>query len=201
MKNNYSVISIDCGVKNLSISIIEYTPDKKISRIIYSNCHDFSQGKKVKSITIENTIKYLCKELDKIFEEENLKKELETIKYVIIENQPKVNPRMKIIQTSLMTYFTLRFKIDNKFKVTIKFIPSKYKLYNSGIVKKDEYETVMKGTKGPRGYTKRKKASIYFAKCLLKPYKETYDYVFGTKKQDDLCDSILQSYNFVKFLL
>lgn len=108
---------------------------------------------------------------------------------LIIENQPAPkNPRMKSIQTILMTYFMMKFP-----HVTIHFIPASLKM---------SYCLKMKYIdKKPKGYSETKNSSIsVFENHILPKLQcdETKQQWNAAKKKDDLSDVILQGLAFSK---
>jgi hypothetical protein len=108
---------------------------------------------------------------------------------VIIENQPTPkNPRMKSIQTILMTYFMMKYP-----RVTIHFIPASLKM---SFCLKMKYID-----KKPKGYSETKKTSISVLENHILPklpcdeIKQQWN---AAKKKDDLSDVILQGLAFSK---
>jgi hypothetical protein len=109
---------------------------------------------------------------------------------VIVEKQPNKNPKMRIIETILLTYFTIKGVMNDD--STIKLVrtySAKYKLGYS-----------MKKTT----YIERKKLGVHMCAQYLEQNKDTVDLhlqdTFRTsKKKDDLADSLLQGLSFMSY--
>lgn len=133
--------------------------------------------KTCKNMTAEKLLKIMFEELDNhpIFKE---------VEKVVIELQPKINPKMKVISNGLQSYFILRFQIDSQNLKIVKFSSAKNKL---------------KVYKGPQifspkktGYDQRKDLAQKHTEILLegRPELETY-YFSHPQKKDDLADAYL----------
>lgn len=154
------ILSFDVGIKNLAFCCMH---DMKI---INWDC-----------VEIPTDIKKIIEYLDNLFEC-MLKFEWETFDLILVEKQPNRNPRMKMIETLLMTYFLMK-KV-----MSVKSYSAKYKLG----------KTIGKQVKGQDNYRIRKKISIEKCKCFLKQNEMIKDLetINKSKKKDDLSDCFLQ---------
>ena len=117
---------------------------------------------------------------------------IENVDYVLIEQQPSANQRMKNISLCLFNYFAIRGisdKPDNKIKDILFISPkNKLKFYNGP-------EIVIKSK---NQYTKRKKLAIEYCKYFLKDHQKDLDFFNSLKKKDDAADCFLQGLWFLK---
>jgi hypothetical protein len=159
------LLSIDCGVKNLAYCL--YNTETKLIELW-----------EVVDISIEKCT--YIPEMCIAFLENN--KRLMECDNVIIEKQPPRNPKMRIMEASLYSYFILcgKLNIEGTIKNVQTFSPV-HKL--AGIL----------GISGKKSYGARKKIAINKVKDLLG--KETSDvwlrYFCEHKKRDDLADAYL----------
>lgn len=193
----YTIISIDCGIKNLSICSMELDNEKTIQDIPLWRTIDILNGKQIKSYTQFKIIEKLIKKLDEISFPDN-------IKYILIENQPNINKKMNVIQLSLVNYFITRYVLDKKQKnIQIKYISPKLKLYNT--IKSHAY-TEFNNTSKNTPYIKRKKGSVILTDEIintkfssnLQTSQNVKNYL-SEKKKDDYADCFMQCYNFLHY--
>lgn len=216
------IASFDVGMKNLAICISSYNMDKNMPKIllwdildirpvstivkcqyqckncthpakkevngvllcgVHSRCKD---GK----IFIQNTpsqdlFTKLVVELDKV-------EQLLDCDVVLIEQQPKCNPTMRMIASSLLTYFVIKgIRVSNKNMKHATFFSPRKKLAASLVG--DNVDTMT--------YAARKKASVNICKNLVKEQSEEIENIFKkSKKKDDLADSYLQTIAYIDSL-
>lgn len=164
------ILSFDIGIKNLAYCFFEYT-NKQFFILDWQvlNCQASNQQD-----VIKNVIKNLD-ELNYLYENANV---------IIIEKQPKCNPKMRIINNCVYMYYTIKTIDNNKIKI-INYSP-KYKLNCCDI----KVETKVKSK-----YQQNKKIGIEHTRFLI---KETNWLTFfnGFSKKDDLADSFLQGLSY-----
>ncbi|AOM63442.1 hypothetical protein [Heterosigma akashiwo virus 01] len=158
------IISFDIGIKNLAVCKMNSKKDILIWELLNTN------GK------IDDIISKLNK-LDLINNCVN-----NMVYCILLEQQPKYNPKMRIISAVIETYFkTLNI---NSNKLHVKKISSNEKWKPLGIIKFDI-----------DSYYKRKCLSISLCKNLI--ISPTWKCHFlSHKKQDDLADCFLQGYTY-----
>jgi hypothetical protein len=114
------------------------------------------------------------------------------IDYVLIEQQPIANQRMKNISLCLFNYFSIRGitdKVENKIKDILFISPkNKLKCYDGPVVE----------IKSKNQYTKRKKLAIEYCKYFLKDFEKDLEFFNSLKKKDDAADCFLQGLWFLK---
>ena len=180
MKSGKDCVRISCKVEdNLAVCRIhcKVKPIKK-------------KLKKVKAFSTQDLVVKLIQTMNKYIEENPTF--LEDTSEIIIELQPKINPKMKLLSHALYTYFISKGVISGKVK-TVKFIAAKNKLkVAQNLYKGEQLTCKLKGA-----YAQRK----YFAKEYTKWIIANNDYPLIWKetlenhkaKQDDLCDCFLQA--------
>ena len=117
---------------------------------------------------------------------------MENVDTILIEKQPYKNPKMRLLENILLTYFNIR-NIDNSNDVKILSYNAKHKLGELG-----------KQIKGKTNYNQRKKLSIQLCNTFLVKYtqEDVFKYYFTkSKKKDDLADSLLQALSFLNYNL
>lgn len=184
-----------CG-KNAKFQLIvdklsKKDKDKDDSESLYCcgrhKCKDFEYKyitkTKVKSFSSVDLIKMAVKSLD-VF-----KPLFEQVETILIELQPSMNPTMKSLSNSILTYFVIRYQIDTNQSIleTVKFSSSKNKL-------KVAYD-------GPK-ITLPKKWSRYkitktigkiYTEHLLRNFPDDIEKFYKGSKKDDLADSFLHA--------
>ena len=111
---------------------------------------------------------------------------------VLIEQQPKINAKMRVIEGFLFMYFT-RKKMEgaSNIKKIISYSP-KYKL------KCYTGEPIV--LKCKEGYYKRKRLSIEHCTRLITEDAPEWKKLFeGSKKKDDLSDCYLQGLSYIRY--
>lgn len=174
------ILSFDVGEKNFAYSIILKTDDNEL--IIEKIAHHNILKKKMQTI-IES-----CIIITEILE--NIIKTLENDVFsIIIEQQMKTNIRAQKLAQHLWSYFYLKFGMKDP-AFCLKFIPSHLKTqYFLGKNKLDNRS--------------RKKWAVTKVYDILKKHnteqnKFILSQLDALKKQDDICDTILQSIAFLK---
>lgn len=95
---------------------------------------------------------------------------------VLVEKQPARNPKMRVIENVLLTYFA------TVGVPTVVSYSAKHKLGSTG-----------KTMRGKTNYTMRKKMSVIMIKSYLQKTNDVQlEYFLKHKKQDDLADCLLQ---------
>lgn len=204
-----AVLGVDVGLKSLSICIVSddmilkwgvynILDSEQVLCEICGRKAKYKQGfcgihfkgeklkkneiktKKVKSFSLQDIAIKIIDLLDDLTQDPCF---LEVEK-VIIELQPKCNPKMcfcsNVIFTKLCDYY-------KESEVKIKFERASVKLKK------------YKGDKGlfvENTYSNRKKKSIEYVECQIKRYQqEMQDFFTGLKKKDDASDSFLLAFN------
>ena len=164
------LLAIDCGIKNLAYCLYDITSKSiEIWEVI-----DIGSNNQTCTYIPQLCIDYL----------ENNKQLLECNK-VIIERQPPRNSKMRVLEGSLYSYFTLRGKLEDSSTITeVETFSPLYKLAG------------MLGLSGKKSYGARKKAAINKVKELLSAENMNGDdtwlrYFCEHKKRDDLADCYL----------
>lgn len=173
------IVSFDIGEKNFAYSILLKTCDNKI--IIEKIAHHNILKKKMQTI-IES-----CIIITEILE--NIKWTDFEVFSIIIEQQMKSNIRAQKISQHIWSYFYLKFGINNP-SFCLKIVPSHLKTqYFLGKNKLDNRA--------------RKKWAVTKVYDILNTHnseqnKFILSQISDLKKQDDVCDTILQSIAFLK---
>lgn len=148
------VLSIDVGIKNLGMCIF----DSDNERILYWDVREITSG-------------YVqCRHVKKFFDD---LLEIHSVDEVIIEKQPNRNVRMRVIETMIHMYMTMKNMKSIAYS-------SKHKLFGQG-----------GNLKGKKNYNERKKRSISIVMLLVRGTKHE-SYFNMSRKKDDLADSYLQ---------
>lgn len=204
-----ATLGIDVGLKSLSICIISdksihkwgvyniLDPEKVLCEICGRNAK-YKQGfcgihfkgeklkkneiklKKVKTFSLQDIANKVINLLDDLTQDPCF---LDVTK-VIIELQPKFNPKMCFCSNVIFTKMCDYYKESD---VKIKFERASMKLKN------------YKGDKGcfvENTYSNRKKKSIEYVEYQIKKYQQDMqDFFNGLKKKDDAADSFLLAFN------
>lgn len=176
------VLSFDIGIINLAFCVLDDA--KKIHKWeVISLCN---------GTEIENTID-LIKQLDQ-------RPEILDVDVVLLEYQPKMNPKMKVVAESVRSYLIFRGIIEKQRNFKLKNYSAKHKLkcYDGPLPPELEILPTMMADKTKSGLSKmyriRKKQAIYHCEMLIEDkYKEFFA---NSKKKDDLADSYLQALSF-----
>lgn len=180
---NTNVLSFDIGVTNMAYCCI-VVDEVKHKRISQWGC--FS----IKAKTLEAQTRKLIEHLDKLSFPPNTT--------VVIEKQPRVNARMRVLEGCLLMYFCLRGPkggTEGSYSKVVTFSPHhKLKLYQRT---EDEPELVFKLSL--KSHYGRKKLGIEHCRRFLKRYNESSWITFfeSHKKKDDLADSYLQGLSYI----
>ncbi len=177
------ILAWDIGIKNLSFCFY----DTQLNDIIDWNIIDISQnGKDIFDLQKEMVI-----QLDKL-------PHLLKAEYVILENQPTFNIKMKTIASALYTYFVIRGCIDIEDKIikNICYVHPKQKLTHCG------YDGPIYESTKKQKYQKDKETAIVYCKYFLKNNLKWLNFLENHKKADDASDSYLHAIAFFnKFVL
>lgn len=150
--------------------------------------------KKVKAFSTQDLVVKLIQTMDKYIEENPTF--LEDTSEIIIELQPKVNPKMKLLSHTLYTYFILKGVISGNVK-GVKFIAAKNKLkVAQNLYKGEKLTCKLKGAYAQRKYFAKEYTKWIIANNdILSNWTETLEN--HKAKQDDLCDCFLQALYYV----
>ena len=171
--------------------IINKTKIKKLRKsdyikLIRDFLHIHKIKKRIYNPTIEEYGKLLIKKLDII----SSKVSLEELDYIIVEDQPRFNNKMKILQVMIITYFLIKSNESDK-KPIVKSVSPKLKSKLCELYFEKENLNL-------ELYKERKKTSIELVKKLV-PSHILSDFESWTGKKDDLSDVILQALSYQKF--
>jgi hypothetical protein len=168
--------SFDIGIVNMAYCMIDMSTKEIIQWEVFSLCN---------TTEIENTID-LIKNMDSrpwILESD----------IILLEKQPSVNPKMRIMAESLRSYLILRGMIDNSktFKLLNYSPKHKLKCYDGAV---PVYNLASE-------YAKRKKISVFHCNELIKTQPEHVQTIFAKSqsKKDDLADCFLQGLSYIMF--
>lgn len=177
------IVSFDVGEKNFAYSIISKKKDD--DELIFEKVAHHNIFKKKTQTVIESCI-LMTEILENIVEELAPDKNFS----IIIEQQMRANIRAQKLAQHLWSYFYIKYKMTDK-KFCLKFVPSHLKTqYFLGKNKLDD--------------RMRKKWAVTKVYEILKmrdteQNKSILSQIDSLKKQDDICDTILQSLAFLKF--
>jgi hypothetical protein len=168
------IASFDIGIVNLACCIIDDT-----EQIKYWEIFDISAS--------TNALK--CKRMVKLFDEVEIFKNLTT---VLLEFQPNFNPKMRVIQGYVSTYFLIR-SVDNDSNLQVIDYSPKHKL-NCYDGECPDY-THLKSE-----YSQRKKLGIFHTQqMIVNQPQEMIDKFNISKKKDDYSDSFLQAISYLRY--
>lgn len=197
-------ISFDIGIKNLAMCILEKTEDE----IHVLDWRIISLAEKKKDIKgIDDIAERIYMELDNVVG--FLKgKGIESIDYVLIENQPSnLNGMMKSIQYIIYCYFSL-LKYWDKIVENVVLVNAGLKTkthdYKPDVqVKMNKMDETTKSAKNAKGfrndkYKLNKQTSIEICKNYIKDDETLCDIFDNNKKKDDLCDACLQAVAYIR---
>jgi hypothetical protein len=169
------IASFDIGLINMSLCILD--TDEKIQHwSVFS----------IKSKSAEGSCKKLFECLDDL-------KILNDASTVVIERQPRMNPKARVIEAYVLSYFTMRNADFNLERKIVKYSP-KFKL------------RIYKGTipdfKVKSAYSIRKKTSIFITDQMIQTQDDKYKKIFKEcKKKDDLADAYCMGIAFIRFMI
>ena len=175
------VLSFDVGIINLAYCIF----DSLTLKIVHWEI-----------ITLDNTAANYSKLYINLIKALDLRPHLLDVDNVLIEKQPSLNPKMRIIAGCLQTYFFIRGVVDsdvNPIKTVEFFSPkNKLKCYTGP-------ELVVPGKSR---YAQTKQRGVLIAKSKLTEYREPLERLYffeNSKKKDDLADCYIQALTYCTF--
>lgn len=175
------ILAWDIGIKNLSYCLYEHP------NIIDWNVIDISQnGKEIFELQEE-----MIKQLDKL-------PHLYDVDYIVLENQPTFNIKMKTIASALYTYYVIRGCVDyDRVIKDINYIHPKQKLTKCG------YDGPVYESSKKQKYSRDKDTAIVYCRYFITNTNTKWINFFEShNKMDDLADSYLHSLAFFnKFVL
>lgn len=141
------------------------------------------KGKRVKSFSTQELNYKIIVALDKL-------QYLLDVDEVIIELQPRINPKMKQISQTVYSYFIIRGMVDNQNIKKVIFVAAKNKLKVArSLYSGPDIDCKLKGA-----YSQRKFYSKVYTKWILKENAHAIEIMDKFKlKLDDLCDCYLQA--------
>lgn len=147
----------------------------------------------IKTITKKEVSVKLVNALDKI-------PEVLDVDYVLIEQQPTKNPKMKTLESMLNDYFVIRGIVDKAAPIKdIIPVSPKHKLRGNTVAEKQNIRKLFNESTKNKGYDQRKDVSILRARSILS--SEWNKFLDNHKsKADDLCDAFLQAYAYFEVL-
>ena len=172
------LLSFDIGIKNLAYCQID-TDTKDILDWYVLDC----SGNK-------NAVLSVIEQLESV-------PNLMESHIILLEKQPSFNPTMRIIQTAIYVYFTIRLNYEQNLNTKILYYSAKNKLKICNSTDILDSKTKGRGNQAKkRNYYLNKKAAIEETNNLLKdtPFLIYYQ---KHKKKDDLADCYLQALSFI----
>jgi hypothetical protein len=175
------VLSFDVGIINLAYCIF----DSVTLKILHWEI-----------ITLDNTAANYSKLYINLIKALDLRPHLLDTDNVLIEKQPSLNPKMRIIAGCLQTYFFIRGVVDsdvNPIK-TVEFFSPKNKLKC--------YTGPELTVPGKSRYAQTKQRGVLIAKSKLTEYREPLERLYffeNSKKKDDLADCYIQALTYCTF--
>jgi hypothetical protein len=174
------VLSFDVGIINLAYCIFD-SNECKI--------------KHWEIITLDNTAANYSKLYINLIKELDKRTFLLDVDNVLIEKQPSLNPKMRIIAGCLQTYFFIRGVVDSIDPIkTVEFFSPKNKLKC--------YTGPELTVPGKSKYAQTKQRGVLIAKSKLTEYQEPLERLYffeNSKKRDDLADCYLQAVTYCTF--
>lgn len=172
-------ISFDIGFKNMAVCIASFN-----TQLIFHSLNKFDLNFPKKP-TSQNIIDITIDFLDHIFHHFIFLDINDPLK-VLIECQ--MTSKMKIIQTTIYSYFKMISKLES-FNIDIIFLSPKHKL---DLTK--NYPLFSSSSHSTNNYKNNKLNSISFATFLLNnnySYSNLLQIIQNEKKKDDICDAFL----------
>jgi hypothetical protein len=182
------ILSFDIGIINLAYCVLD--SDKKI--------HHWRVIELCNRSEIENTMD-LIKKLDN-------HPEILDVDMVLLELQPRMNPKMRVMAEAVRSYLIFRGLVDGGRKFKMKNYSPKHKLscWEGNLPDNliPSRELLMDKTKSSLGkmYRLRKKQGIYQCGVLIQDQETSIrDIFYSAKKKDDLADCYLQGLSWLLF--
>lgn len=190
------VLAWDVGIINLAFCILQGNPQDQTFQVIdWGIINLLPTGQDYRKVAAEELRLILIRNLD-ILRDRFLERHLDV---VLIENQPVLkNPIMKSISSCIMDYFLIRGMIDSSLISKVVFTSPVNKL-KLGIMTDSEITDMQARLKSK--YQINKKIAIITCERLLKisVHNDEASVQFGGfKKKDDLADSLLLAYHYLK---
>ena len=178
------IIDVKESVEKMWWWCLTHDPEKKTrTKKELDKFKKSKKGKKVKSFSTQELNYKIILALDKL-------PYLLKVDEVIIELQPRINPKMKQISQTVYSYFLIRGMVDTKNIQKVIFVSAKNKLKIArSLYIGPEIECKLKGA-----YAQRKFYSKIYTKWLLRDNEKANTIMEQKKvKLDDLCDCYLQA--------
>lgn len=161
--------SFDVGTVNLAFCIIDENEIIKYWDVI-----------NIKSSDPIKTCRLMVEQLDGV-------ELLKQVDQVIVEKQPSCNPKMRVIEGFIVSYFCIRSKTCGVTSYSPKYKLNCYDGFTPNFNVKSEY-------------TERKKTGIYHTKHLIVDQDPKFIELFDkSKKKDDLADCYLQALSYIRY--
>lgn len=183
-----NVLSWDCGLSNLSYCLLEFvnTPTAEFKIRFWEN---FS----LNETNVTNAVEALVRELES-------RPWMMRADHICIESQMSDNTTMKVISHALQTYFnTKAFANQDSTPNLLRRCGPKVHFVSP----QNKFKvTTVPDVKMKPGHARNKKIAILMAKKVLAKQKEStcLHFLESHKKQDDLCDCLLQGIYFLRKL-
>lgn len=118
---------------------------------------------------------------------------LEGVNIVLMERQPKCNPKMRAMASTLRSYLVVRGLVDKQLKFTLKDYSPKHKL--------SCWDGPIPKINAGNEYLRRKKLAIFQCEQLIKEQTPEVQEIYkeSQKKKDDLADCFLQCLSYIMF--
>ncbi len=183
------ILSFDIGIVNLAYCVVD--DDKRI--------HHWENIALCNGTEIENTMD-LIRKMDE-------RPDVLDVDLVLLEWQPKMNPKMKVMAEAVRGYLICRGLVDKEKNFKMKNYSAKHKLkcYEGTMPEELVASPEMLADKTRSGLNKmyrlRKKQSIYHCTMIINnTQEESIKKIFEKeKKKDDLADSFLQALSYIMY--
>lgn len=173
------LLSIDVGTKNLAYCVLN------------TETEEIQQWDNISLESDPKNMNKLCMELIQTMDMLGIAENMNTI---LIEKQPKVNPKMRSVAACLQTYFMIRSCVDLGEDSEVILYSPKYKL--------NCYTGPPLEVSGTNQYYRNKMMGIAHCRALLTEKNESWkDFFESRRKKDDLADSFLQGLSYIRYNL
>lgn len=185
------VISIDVGLRHLAyVQLVVRDRDVRTAVIESWRVVDLLDGRRVKSVTFDETVRKVLGFLDDTFEDGDI---------VLIENQPcTLNPRLKSVQMVIYTYF-MTMNMHTSGYPDVRLISAVGKL--QGL--RNAPEDLIPRKTSDLTYAQKKRVSMqacehYIRSVMINPGEVAGAFGRLKGKRDDLADSLMQAIAYIE---
>lgn len=206
MENEQVIVSFDVGIKNLACCVLKIDDAKKRQfSIFHWEILDLTTARTTttrtstaKNLPVQTLISNLVLTLDE------MRKRIPSIafpSFVLIENQPKCNIKMKSISLALFTYFVIRCQVDSmeERQTKVEYVHAGNKtnaFISSSLLPPSSSSSPSSSPPKTTAttYQQRKKLAIALTLQLIEDEEEKWkDYFLSLNKKDDAADAYLQA--------